>query len=79
MTRPRLVVELLPNFELRENQVDDWLKQSNLVPTAITDRCVQHDYGNTKPEKEQREVIVQKIRDKVSPEIQSLIENAPKF
>ena len=75
----RLVVELLPNFELRENQVDDWLKQSNLVPTAITDRCVQHDYGNTKPEKEQREVIVQKIRDKVSPEIQSLIENAPKF
>ena len=75
----RLVVELLPNFDLRENQVDDWLKQSNLVPTAITDRCAQHDYGNTKPEKEQREVIMQKIRDKVSPEIQSLIENAPKF
>ena len=75
----RLIVELLPNFDLRENQVDDWLKQSNLVPIAITDRCAQHDYGNTKPEKQQREVIVQKIRDKVSPEIQSLIENAPKF
>lgn len=75
----RLVVELLPKFDLTENQVDDWLKQSDLVPQAIIDRCAQHDYGNTKPEKIQREVVEDKIRSKVSPEIQSLIENAPKF
>ena len=75
----RLVVELLPDFDLTENQVDDWLKNSDLVPQAIIDRCAQHDYGNTKPEKIKREVIEHKIRSKIAPEIQSLIENTPKF
>lgn len=75
----RLIVELLPNFDLKENQVDDWLKNSDLVPQAIIDRCAQHDYGNTKPEKVQREMLEHKIRSKVAPEIQLLIENTPKF
>ena len=56
----RLIVELLPDFNLRESQVDEWLKNSELVPSAITDRCAQQDYGNTTPEKEQREVIKNK-------------------
>lgn len=75
----RLIVELLPDFNLTENQVNDWLKHSVLVPQAIIDRCTQNDYGNSKPEKVQREVIESKIRKKLAPEIQYLIENTPKF
>lgn len=75
----RLVVELLPNFNLRESQVDGWLKNSELVPTAITDRCAQQDYGRTTPEKEQREVIKNKIRSEIAFKIPSFTESTPKF
>lgn len=75
----RLIVELLPDFNLRESQVDEWLKNSELVPSAITDRCAQQDYGNTTPEKEQREVIKNKIRSEIAFKIPFFTENIPKF
>ena len=75
----RLIVELLPDFNLRESQVDEWLKQSVLVPPAITDRCARQNYGSTTPEKAQREAIKNKIRSEIAFKIPSLIENTPKF
>ena len=56
-----LIVELLPSLELRVPQVDTWLKNSDLVPKAIIDRCAQNDYGNTKSEAIERENIKNKI------------------
>ena len=69
----RLIVELLSDFKLTINQVDDWLKQSKLVPQAITDRCAKHDYGNTKPEKKEREALEQRIRQNIVPDLQILL------
>ena len=74
-----LVVELLHDSKLTVSQVDTWLKNSNLVPQAIIDRCTNNNYGNTTAEKEKRKEIRQKIRKEIPPEIQFLIENTPKF
>ena len=75
----RLVVELLPDLKLRESQVDEWLKQSSLVPPEITERYAQQDYGNTTSEKEQRKVIMNKIRSEITFKTPFFTENTPEF
>ena len=75
----KLIVELLSDFSLTINQVDEWLKQSELVPRAIIDRCARHDYGNTKPEKIEREALEQKIRQNIAPDLQILLASSNQF
>lgn len=57
----QIIVNLLPSLRLRVPQVDKWIKESNLIPQAITDRCNRNDYGNKKHEVIERENIKKKI------------------
>lgn len=57
----KMITKLLPQHDLSINQVDNWLKQSDLVPKEILERYKNNDYCNTKSEKRKREILKIKI------------------
>lgn len=57
----KIITELLPQHDLSITQVDNWLKQSDLVPNEILERYKNNDYCNTKSEKRERELLKSKI------------------
>ncbi len=62
-----IITKLLPQHNLRITQVDNWLKQSDIVPNEILERYKNNDYGNSKPIVEARERLKAEILLKLTP------------
>lgn len=56
-----LITQIMHDDKLSLTQVDNWLKQSEIVPQAIIERYKNNDYGNTKSVKKQREILKAEI------------------
>ncbi|MBZ1393544.1 hypothetical protein [Psychrobacter pacificensis] len=56
-----LITQIMHDDKLSLTQVDNWLKQSEVVPQAIIERYKNNDYGNTKSVKRQREILKAEI------------------
>lgn len=56
-----LITQIMHDDKLSLTQVDNWLKQSEIVPQAIIERYKNNDYGNTKSVKQQREILKAEI------------------
>ena len=56
-----LITQIMHDDKLSLTQVDNWLKQSEVVPQAIIERYKNNDYGNTKSVKKQREILKAEI------------------
>jgi len=56
-----LIIQIMHDYKLSLTQVDNWLKQSEVVPQAIIERYKNNDYGNTKSVKKQREILKAEI------------------
>lgn len=63
----KIVTDLLPQYELSISQVDNWLKQSEIVPVEILDRYKRHDYGNSKSEVNERAKLTAELMLRLSP------------
>lgn len=62
-----IITKLLPQHDLSTTQVDNWLKQSNIVPPEILERYKNHDYGNSAPIVRERKKLIAEILLSLTP------------
>ncbi|MDY3307125.1 hypothetical protein [Psychrobacter sanguinis] len=62
-----IITNLLLQHDLSITQVDNWLKQSSIVPPEILERYKNNDYGNSKPIVKNRGKLIAEIMLKLTP------------
>lgn len=73
----KLVVQLLPTFNLTQNQVKGFIKKYDMTPEKIKERDKNNNYGNTKAEKKQREELIAKIKEELKDYCENIVNNDP--